>query len=696
MSVQSNITRIEGGKASLKTSINNKLNSTQQKITNEHIEDYHLFVDQISGGGGVGTLEIYENGVYDVSDYANVYVKITELVPCTSISFNKSESTILPDETDTIIATYTPTETTDAIVWNSDNVTVATVTRVAGTDSAVITYVGAGTCHITATCGSFSVSCTVTCDSGEIHCTSITLDQHTLTLDEPVQEKPCTAITLDKSTASVGTGETVTVTATLTPSDTTDTLTVTSSDTTKATVTLSGNVATITGVADGSSNITFTCGDISEVCVCTVQQIVRPTQIRMKTEINTLLSLSDSIPIESTFYPATAVGTKTYQSSDTSKVIVDAEGNCTAVADGSSTITVSCDGCTPQTCTINVNTGTITDTTLVFKYNYVGLNTTGTKWTAKSGHRLNIYKVNPNTTYEITSATSSAITFETSSAKVQGAVAIPGIANFTELTSETTYPYSFTTGANANYLYVDYLTADTITLTSNSIPVSSVKVSGQYNKLLLNDVDGTKKIEIMVAPSPTNTTVDKSTAIITPADSTIVTYNGDCSGSASSAFYYELIPQHKAGSTTFTFSLDGKSDSGTRTVEIVDKASYDDGELIRLHEYQIINANYTNHIGQYSKSTTYKILFYKVTAGNNYVLSGTQHSGTAITYVHVFGNWSPYLGDLSNRYPVIGDSALFMDNDQTQHTINQTLTMPTGANYAVVVTNRLSDLSLSP
>ena len=67
MSVQSNITRIEGGKASLKTSINNKLNSTQQKITNEHIEDYHLFVDQISGGGGVGTLEIYENGVYDVS-----------------------------------------------------------------------------------------------------------------------------------------------------------------------------------------------------------------------------------------------------------------------------------------------------------------------------------------------------------------------------------------------------------------------------------------------------------------------------------------------------------------------------------------------------------------------------------------------------------------------------------------------------
>ena len=276
MSVQSNITRIEGGKASLKTSINNKLNSTQQKITNEHIEDYHLFVDQISGGGGVGTLEIYENGVYDVSDYANVYVKITELVPCTSISFNKSESTILPDETDTIIATYTPTETTDAIVWNSDNVTVATVTRVAGTDSAVITYVGAGTCHITATCGSFSVSCTVTCDSGEIHCTSITLDQHTLTLDEPVQEKPCTAITLDKSTASVGTGETVTVTATLTPSDTTDTLTVTSSDTTKATVTLSGNVATITGVADGSSNITFTCGDISEVCVCTVSAGLTP------------------------------------------------------------------------------------------------------------------------------------------------------------------------------------------------------------------------------------------------------------------------------------------------------------------------------------------------------------------------------------------------------------------------------------
>lgn len=86
MSVQSNITRIEGGKASLKTSINNKLTSSQTKITNEHIEDYYSFVDAIETGGGHGTivpLSVTANGTYTASGSTDGYSPITVNVPQT-------------------------------------------------------------------------------------------------------------------------------------------------------------------------------------------------------------------------------------------------------------------------------------------------------------------------------------------------------------------------------------------------------------------------------------------------------------------------------------------------------------------------------------------------------------------------------------------------------------------------------------
>lgn len=50
MSVASEITRLQGAKSDLKTSINAKLSGTA--ITNETIDDYASFVDQIQTGGG--------------------------------------------------------------------------------------------------------------------------------------------------------------------------------------------------------------------------------------------------------------------------------------------------------------------------------------------------------------------------------------------------------------------------------------------------------------------------------------------------------------------------------------------------------------------------------------------------------------------------------------------------------------------
>lgn len=76
---------------------------------------------------------------------------------CTSIELDKSTSSITSvGGTDTLTATVTPANTTDAIIWSSSNTDVATV------ENGVITAIGCGTATITATCGDYSDSCVVT------------------------------------------------------------------------------------------------------------------------------------------------------------------------------------------------------------------------------------------------------------------------------------------------------------------------------------------------------------------------------------------------------------------------------------------------------------------------------------------------------------------------------------------------------
>ena len=78
-------------------------------------------------------------------------------VPCTGIALNKSETALTVfGATETLVATVTPGDTTESILWSSSNTNVATVA------GGVVTEVGVGTAVITATCGSQSASCVVT------------------------------------------------------------------------------------------------------------------------------------------------------------------------------------------------------------------------------------------------------------------------------------------------------------------------------------------------------------------------------------------------------------------------------------------------------------------------------------------------------------------------------------------------------
>jgi uncharacterized protein YjdB len=172
-------------------------------------------------------------------------------VPCTGISLNKSALTFTAEGTQTLSATVTPDGCTDAITWESNNISVAIVS------DGVVTAVANGNATITAKCGEYSASCSVAVSG----------------IAEPV---PCTGIALDK-TELVFTGEgTQTITAAVTPTDTTDSVVWVSSNPVVASIVVEDNVCTVQSVSNGEATITVTCGNYNATCSVTVSGIKTP------------------------------------------------------------------------------------------------------------------------------------------------------------------------------------------------------------------------------------------------------------------------------------------------------------------------------------------------------------------------------------------------------------------------------------
>lgn len=81
---------------------------------------------------------------------------LTIVNPCTGITLDKGTLTIARGETATLTATVEPADTTDTIVWSSENDSIATV------ENGVVTAVGLGETTVTAACGDKTASCKVT------------------------------------------------------------------------------------------------------------------------------------------------------------------------------------------------------------------------------------------------------------------------------------------------------------------------------------------------------------------------------------------------------------------------------------------------------------------------------------------------------------------------------------------------------
>jgi uncharacterized protein YjdB len=369
-------------------------------------------VTAVSAGSAVITVT-----TQDGNKTATCTVTVTGgTVPVTGVSLNKSSTTIMVGNTETLTATVAPSNATNKNVsWSTSAPAVATVSG--GTVSAVST--GNATITVTTQDGSKTTTCTVTVTAAPVPVIGVTLNKKTLTLKEGGTETliatvspsnatnknvtwnssapdiasvsdtgmvtgktPPITITPNKTSLSIPVGgtETITVTVsyfgksdiTVTTADggKTDDCTVFVSDTyvtsTKniswsssnsavATVSSSGLV---TGVSAGSATITITAVDSGKTITFPIivsPPYVPPTGVFLdKTSLS--LYVGGTQKLTATVEPSNATNKEvTWKSSDVSIATVSSTGQVTGVSAGSATITsTTVDGGHTATCSVTV------------------------------------------------------------------------------------------------------------------------------------------------------------------------------------------------------------------------------------------------------------------------------------------------------------------------------------------------------
>ncbi len=266
------------------------------------------------------------------SNGKNASCKVTvkdKIIEVTGITLDKTEANLYTGESVTLTATVSPSNATDkSVTWSSSNARVATVS------SGRVTGVSQGTATITAkTSNGKTVSCKVTVEDKAIE---------------------VTGITLDKTQASLYTGESVTLTANLSPANASNkSITWSSSNARVATVS-SGRV---TGVSAGTATVTArTANGKTASCQITVQsKNVEVTKITLNRTSATLYA-GDTLALTATVSPENASNrTITWSSDNPSIASVDRAGTVTAVSKGAATITAAASNGIQAACRIQVN-----------------------------------------------------------------------------------------------------------------------------------------------------------------------------------------------------------------------------------------------------------------------------------------------------------------------------------------------------
>ena len=158
-----------------------------------------------------------------------------------------------------------------------------------------------------------------------------------------------TSIMLSQTSVTLSSGESVSLTATITPENATNkTITWSSSNTSIATV----SNGKVTAVAVGKATITAKIGNVKAECSVTVNPIDVTSITLSQTSVT--LSSGESVSLTATITPENATNkTITWSSSNTSIATVS-NGKVTAVAVGKATITAKASNGLSSTCNIEV------------------------------------------------------------------------------------------------------------------------------------------------------------------------------------------------------------------------------------------------------------------------------------------------------------------------------------------------------
>ena len=262
----------------------------------------------------VGTATITATTTDGSNLTATCKVTVVE-TPATGISLNKTTASLKATETVTLTATVTPSTTTNkAVTWKSSDETIATVSN------GVVTAHKVGTADITATTtdgSNLSATCKVT-----------------------VVATAATGISLNKTTASLKANETVTLTATVTPSTATNKSVIwSSSNTSVATVSSTG---VVTAKAVGTATITATTADGSNLsATCKVTVVETPVTGITLNKTTASLKANETVTLTATVTPSTTTNKSVIWTSSDETVATVKDGVVTAHKVGTANIIVT-------------------------------------------------------------------------------------------------------------------------------------------------------------------------------------------------------------------------------------------------------------------------------------------------------------------------------------------------------------------
>ena len=308
-------------------------------------------------GGGTATVTVTTNDGGFTATCA-----VTVIVPVTGVSLDKTTLTMSEGDTKTLTATVTPSNATDKEVsWSTDDASVVTVTT-----AGVVIAKAAGTAVVTVTThdGAKTASCAVTV-------------------------KPrVTGVSLNNSSISLTVGGTQTLTATVTPADALDkSVTWSSSNTSVATVSSYG---VVTAKAVGNATVTVTTNDGGKTATCAVT--VTPVSVTGVSLNKSSLTLyeKESETLVATVTPSNATNKSvTWSSSNSSVASVNSNGKVTALAAGSTVITVTTnDGGKKATCSVTVKSDPYGAVDLGLSVKWASYNYGASSVTAKGGYYM--------------------------------------------------------------------------------------------------------------------------------------------------------------------------------------------------------------------------------------------------------------------------------------------------------------------